>query len=379
MVGPNGSGKSNIADAIRWCLGEQSVKSLRGGKMEDIIFSGTQYRKQLSLAQVSLIIDNSERELPIDYSTVIISRKLYRSGESEYLINNKPCKLKDINGLFFDTGIGKEGYSLIGQGKIDVILNGNSNDRRAIIEEAIGITKYKFKKEEAYNKINHANENIVRINDMLFTYEEYLEPLKIESEKARKFIDLSNELKDLEILILYNNLYDIHEEIQSIKRDISYHNLKLSELSSEKRIMENKRYSFEKEFENLKIIEKKDKKKYYKIKDIIHKNTNIVNLKNNDISILINSNKIYEKQIYENKSKIDNIILRENIINKTRDELENEFNSILCNLEENKKLSTDNSMTLYNLENKINTILLEKNKIVNINNNIQNKIEFIRW
>ena len=305
VVGPNGSGKSNIADAIRWCLGEQSVKSLRGGKMEDVIFSGTQYRKQLSLAQVSLIIDNSERELPIDYSTVIISRKLYRSGESEYLINNKPCKLKDINGLFFDTGIGKEGYSLIGQGKIDVILNGNSNDRRAIIEEAIGITKYKFKKEEAYNKINHANENIVRINDMLFTYEEYLEPLKIESEKARKFIDLSNELKDLEILILYNNLYDIHEEIQSIKRDISYHNLKLSELSSEKRIMENKRYSFEKEFENLKIIEKKDKKKYYKIKDIIHKNTNIVNLKNNDISILINSNKIYEKQIYENKSKID--------------------------------------------------------------------------
>lgn len=378
VVGPNGSGKSNIADAIRWCLGEQSVKSLRGGKMEDVIFSGTQYRKQLSLAQVSLIIDNSERELPIDYSTVIISRKLYRSGESEYLINNKPCKLKDINGLFFDTGIGKEGYSLIGQGKIDVILNGNSNDRRAIIEEAIGITKYKFKKEEAYNKINHANENIVRINDMLFTYEEYLEPLKIESEKARKFIDLSNELKDLEILILYNNLYDIHEEIQSIKRDISYHNLKLSELSSEKRIMENKRYSFEKEFENLKIIEKKDKKKYYKIKDIIHKNTNIVNLKNNDISILINSNKIYEKQIYENKSKIDNIILRENIINKTRDELENEFNSILCNLEENKKLSTDNSMTLHNLENKINTILLEKNKIVNINNNIQNKIEFIR-
>lgn len=378
VVGPNGSGKSNISDAIRWCLGEQSVKSLRGGKMEDVIFSGTQYRKQLSLAQVSLTIDNSKRELPIDYSTIIISRKLYRSGESEYLINNKPCKLKDINGLFFDTGIGKEGYSLIGQGKIDAILNGNSNDRRAIIEEAIGITKYKFKKEEAYNKINHANENIIRINDMLFTYEEYLGPLKIESEKARKFIDLSNELKDLEILILYNNLYDIYEEIQSTKRDISYHNLKLSELSSEKRIMENKKYLFEKEFENLKAIEKKDKKKYYKIKDIVQKNINIVNLKNNDISLLINSNKIYEKQIHENKSKIDNIILRENIINKTRDELENEFNTLLFKLEDNKKINTDNSIILRNLENQINSILLEKNKIININNNIQNKIEFIK-
>lgn len=378
VVGPNGSGKSNISDAIRWCLGEQSVKNLRGGKMEDVIFSGTQYRKQLSLAQVSLIIDNSRNELPIDYSTVIISRKLYRSGESEYLINNKPCKLKDINRLFFDTGIGKEGYSLIGQGKIEAILNGNSNDRRSIIEEAIGITKYKFKREEAYSKINHANENIIRINDMLFTYAEYLEPLKADSEKARKFINLSNELKDLEILIFYNNLYDIYEEIQNIKRDIVYRNLKLDDLINEKKIAENKREVFEKEFENLKLIEKRDKKRYYKIKDITQKNINMVNLKNNDINMLINSNKIYERQISENKSKINNITLRENIINKTRDELENEFNSLLSNLEKNEKLILDNSVRLHNLENQINSILLEKNKIVNVNNSIQNKIEFIK-
>ena len=139
VVGPNGSGKSNISDAVRWVLGEQKVKSLRGGKMEDVIFAGTDYRKPLGFAEVTLLLDNSERKLPIPFSEVSVTRKLFRSGESEYLINNTTCRLKDIHELFMDTGIGKEGYSLIGQGKIEAILSGKMDDRRALLEEAAGI------------------------------------------------------------------------------------------------------------------------------------------------------------------------------------------------------------------------------------------------
>ena len=185
IVGPNGSGKSNISDAIRWVLGEQSVKSLRGGKMEDVIFAGTEFRKPLGLSQVSLILDNSDNKLPIDYNQVTISRRLYRSGESEYYINNTKCRLKDIHELFMDTGIGKEGYSIIGQGKIESLLSGNPEERRGLLEEAAGIVKYKSRKIESEKKLQAAENNIVRINDILATYEERLEPLREESEKAK--------------------------------------------------------------------------------------------------------------------------------------------------------------------------------------------------
>lgn len=146
VVGPNGSGKSNISDAVRWVLGEQSVKSLRGSKMEDVIFAGTQHRKPVGFAQVSLLIDNSDRALPIDFTEVTITRRVYRSGESEYFINKTPCRLKDINELFLNTGVGKEGYSVIGQGRIDEILSTRPEDRRAVFEEAAGIMKYKVRK-----------------------------------------------------------------------------------------------------------------------------------------------------------------------------------------------------------------------------------------
>lgn len=149
IVGPNGSGKSNISDAVRWVLGEQSVKSLRGSKMEDVIFAGTQYRKPVGLCQVSLILDNSDKDLSIEYAEVTITRRLYRSGESEYYINNTQCRLKDIQELFMDTGIGKEGYSIIGQGKIEAVLSGKPEERRSLLEEAAGIVKFKWRKEEA--------------------------------------------------------------------------------------------------------------------------------------------------------------------------------------------------------------------------------------
>lgn len=216
VVGPNGSGKSNVSDAVKWVLGEQSVKSLRGSKMEDIIFAGTEFRKPLGLAQVSLFLDNEDRSLNIDYSQVKITRRLYRSGESDYLINNSRCRLKDIQELFMDTGIGKEGYSIIGQGKIDAILGGKPEDRRSLLEEAAGIVKYKSRKEEAEKKLQNTDDNLVRIVDILKTYEERLLPLEEEMKKAKEFLDLSASLKKVDVSLIVNNLNSIEIKLNDI-------------------------------------------------------------------------------------------------------------------------------------------------------------------
>ena len=191
VIGPNGSGKSNISDAIRWVLGEQSMKSLRGAKSEDIIFAGTQNRKPLGYAEASLVFDNSDGKLPIEYTEVTVTRKIYRSGESGYFINKTPCRLKDVLELFMDTGIGKDGYSIIGQGKIDEILSNKSEDRRHIFEEAAGIVKYKTRKEESEKKLERTKLNLLRINDILTELENNMEPLKEQAEKARRYIYLS--------------------------------------------------------------------------------------------------------------------------------------------------------------------------------------------
>ena len=167
IVGPNGSGKSNIADGVRWVLGEQSIKALRGSRMEDVIFSGTDSRKALGFAEVSITLDNSDGFLPIEYSEVMVTRRVYRSGESEYYLNKTGCRLKDINELFMDTGIGKEGYSIIGQGRIDEILSSKAEDRRRVFEEAAGIVKYKTRKEEAERKLKKTEENLLRLGILL--------------------------------------------------------------------------------------------------------------------------------------------------------------------------------------------------------------------
>jgi chromosome segregation protein len=218
VVGPNGSGKSNISDAVRWVLGEQSVKSLRGGKMEDIIFAGTEYRKALGFAEVTLLLDNSSKSLPVPFSEVSVTRKLFRSGESEYLINKTTCRLRDIHELFMDTGIGKEGYSLIGQGKIEAILSGKMEDRRALLEEAAGIVKFKSRKEEGEKKLANTDLNLLRVNDILTTYEERLEPLRREKEKAEKFLVLSREQKEIMISLIISDLEDM--EIEEAKISI---------------------------------------------------------------------------------------------------------------------------------------------------------------
>ena len=167
IIGPNGSGKSNIVDAIKWVLGEQSMKSLRGAKSEDVIFAGTQNRKSLGFAEVSMIIDNSDGQLPIEYNEVTVTRRLYRTGETNYFINKVPCRLKDITELFMDTGIGKDGYSVIGQGRIEEILSNKSEDRRRIFEEAAGIVKYRARRDETEKKLEQTKVNLIRINDIL--------------------------------------------------------------------------------------------------------------------------------------------------------------------------------------------------------------------
>ena len=219
VIGPNGSGKSNISDAIRWVLGEQSMKSLRGSKSLDIIFAGTQNRKSLGFAEASLVFDNTDGSLPIEYTEVTVTRKIYRSGETGYYINKVPCRLKDVLELFMDTGIGKDGYSIIGQGKIDEILSNKSEDRRHIFEEAAGIVKYRVRKAESEKKLEHTKLNLLRINDILAEIETNIEPLKIQAEKAKKYLNLREELKNIEIGLFLYNIEKYKKELEDIVRD----------------------------------------------------------------------------------------------------------------------------------------------------------------
>ncbi|WP_303823932.1 chromosome segregation protein SMC [Ruminococcus flavefaciens] len=220
VVGPNGSGKSNIGDSVRWVLGEQSTKTLRGNKMEDVIFSGTVARKPMGFAAVTLNIDNSDKTLPDMDDEVAITRKLYRSGESEYMICGKPCRLKDINELFMDTGLGRDGYSIIGQGRIAEIVGAKSSERRDIFEEAAGISKFRYKKLEAERKLTAAQENLLRLTDILSELEGRVEPLRIQSQKAEKFIKLAEERKKLEISVWVTKLDEMKVKLDELDSKI---------------------------------------------------------------------------------------------------------------------------------------------------------------
>ena len=206
VVGPNGSGKSNISDAIRWVMGEQSTRTLRGSKMEDVIFNGTEKRKGLGFAEVTLVLDNTEHIFQMEETEVAVTRRYYRSGESEYYINRRACRLKDINELFMDTGLGREGYSIIGQGRIDEILSVKSADRREVFEEAAGISRFRHRKEEAERKLERTEENLVRINDKISELELQVEPLRVQAEKTKKYLVLRDELKGLEISVWLDQL-----------------------------------------------------------------------------------------------------------------------------------------------------------------------------
>ena len=221
IVGPNGSGKSNVGDAVRWVLGEQSAKQLRGGNMQDVIFSGTELRKPLSFASVAITLDNSDHKLPVDFEEVTVTRRLYRSGESEYRINGSSCRLKDINEMFYDTGIGKEGYSIIGQGQIDKILSGKPEERRELFDEAAGIVKFKRRKNTTLKKLEEEQQNLVRVTDILSELTKQLEPLERQSETAKIYLAKRETLKELDVnmfLLEYEHTGKLLKELEEKTR-----------------------------------------------------------------------------------------------------------------------------------------------------------------
>lgn len=221
VVGPNGSGKSNIADSIRWVLGEQSAKTLRGAKMEDIIFAGTQNRKPLGFAEVTITLDNSDGKIPISFGEVSVTRRVYRSGESEYSINGTSCRLRDIYELFMDTGVGKEGYSIIGQGQIDRILSSKPEDRRFIFEEAVGIVKYKNRKLEAEKKLEIEKQNLIRIEDIISELEKQIQPLSVQAEKAKEYLSIKEKLKAIDLNIFIEEADILRKELSSLEESFS--------------------------------------------------------------------------------------------------------------------------------------------------------------
>ena len=332
VIGPNGSGKSNIADSIRWILGEQSMKSLRGTKTQDIIFAGTQNRKSLGFAEASLIFDNTDGTLPIEYSEVTVTRKIYRSGETGYYINKAPCRLKDIVELFMDTGIGRDGYSIIGQGKIDEILSNKSEDRRHIFEEAAGIVKYRTRKEETEKKLEQTKLNLLRINDILSEIEGNLEPLQQQSDKAKKYLNLKEELKNIEVGLF---LYNIEKYRKSLEEFIKDEEIMNSTLNQEEGKLEKIKILKEELKDSIDEITTKIEEMqnigFESEKEIEKLNSNI-NVAETKISNNIENTKLYQNEIVELKEKIETLKQeieqkqsKKNNLKQNKEQFENEL------------------------------------------------------
>src|SRR5690625_117064 len=220
VVGPNGSGKSNITDAIRWVLGAQSVRSLRGSKMEDIIFQGSDTRNPLNVAEVTLILDNHDHTLPLDYKEISVTRRVYRSGASEFYINKQSCRLKDIIDLFMDSGLGSEAYSIISQGKVEEVLSSKPDERRVIFEEAAGVLKYKQRKQKAEFKLSETNENLNRVDDIIYEVEQQIDPLYKQSEIAKQYMEKTEQLKEKEISLLITEIEQLHAQWQQLISEV---------------------------------------------------------------------------------------------------------------------------------------------------------------
>lgn len=221
VVGPNGSGKSNVTDAIRWVLGEQSAKSLRGSKMEDVIFAGSDSRKPLNFAEVTLILNNEDEQIAVPYTEISVTRRVYRSGDSEYLLNNQQCRLKDITDLFMDSGLGKEAFSIISQGRVDEILNSKADDRRVIFEEAAGVLKYKQRKKKAEHKLIETDENLHRVLDILHELDSRLEPLKMQASAARDYVQMSEELEKSDVALIVHDLTELEQLLTNLDVEIT--------------------------------------------------------------------------------------------------------------------------------------------------------------
>ena len=377
VIGPNGSGKSNISDAIRWVLGEQSMKSLRGSKTEDVIFAGTQNRKSLGFAEVSMVMDNSDQKLPIEYNEVTITRKLYRSGESGYYINKTPCRLKDVLELFMDTGIGKDGYSIIGQGKIDEILSNKSEERRHIFEEAAGIVKYRVRKAESEKKLEQTKLNLLRINDIISEIEANIEPTKIQAEKAKEYLRLRDELKSIEIGLFIHNINDYKKRIEEVINDQDIYNTQLvrenERLSNIQELKEKLRASLDsitEQIEKMQNLGFENEKKKEQIKADI--NINLEKINNNNANferlekeIIENDErlKVLEEEINQKNDKKTNLTENKDKFVKELEEKEAELKKLTdkmsekeLDMETKKKKVEDNTDEKYEISNAISTL-----------------------
>ena len=396
VIGPNGSGKSNISDSIRWVLGEQSIKSLRGSKSEDIIFAGTQNRKSLGFAEVSIVIDNSDGKLPIEFSEVVVTRRIFRNGESGYFINKTPCRLKDVLELFMDTGIGKDGYSIIGQGKIDEILSNKSEERRNIFEEAAGIVKYRVRKNESEKRLEQTKLNLLRINDILSEIETNIDLLKTQSEKAKKYLSLREELKSIEIgLFLYNidnyklNLDEIVKNIdiinsnrtdeearmsvlQNLKENLK---IELEEIMSKIEQTQNLAFESEKKIEQINSEinvqterisnNKQNYERYLKeIEDLQKRNEEITEEKENRIQKKDNLMSNREKFVHELEEK-------ENKLKELSEKLTEEEK----NIEDKKKQVEEDTEDKYKNKEAINIIEINNQNLQKRQKTVENEIQ----
>lgn len=377
IVGPNGSGKSNISDAIRWVLGEQSARTLRGDKMEDIIFAGTKNRKALGFAEVTMHLDNTDKKLPLEYSEIAITRKVYRSGESGYYINGTSCRLKDIHELFMDTGIGKEGYSIIGQGKIDTILSNKSEDRRALFEEAVGIIKFKNRRIQAENRLEEVRKNIIRTNDIISELERQINPLFEQKEKAKEFLRLSKRLKIIKINLfiaeykmaedsikdILNNIETLDNTIISLEKEIEKYlqkeqSLKDSLLMKEQEIeninkivldlninIEQNQNNINLDNQNIQFIEDD----INRIKDEQDKNSKVILNKNDEIKFINISLEAKRLQYNMKKDELDKLYIQFENISAKMDKNEEKFKDINNKIVEKMQLSAEisNKLTIY--------------------------------
>ncbi len=354
IVGPNGSGKSNVADAVRWVLGEQSVKQLRGASMQDVIFSGTQNRKPLGYAYVAITLDNSDHSLAIDYPEVTVARRLYRSGESEYLINGSVCRLRDVNELFYDTGIGKEGYSIIGQGQIDKILSGKPEERRELFDEAAGIVKFKRRKNEAMKKLANEKQNLVRVNDILSELEKQVEPLEKQSEKAKIYLRKKEEMKTLDVNIFLVENKEIQEKLTKVSEnyDISENALKESREKYEQ---------IRGEYDRIAIsIEKLEE-------SIVQKRAELSNA--SEIRTKLEAQiSIFEEQIKAQGENEEHFKQRENAIRAQIQEKEDEKSKIL---EEKKQFDDESAAKLSVIEEENKNLTMLQNQIENCHEEIE--------
>jgi len=370
IVGPNGSGKSNIADAVRWVLGEQSAKTLRGLRMEDVIFAGSDSKRPLGIAEVSITFDNTSGFFPIDYSEITVTRRVFRSGESEYYLNKTGCRLKDIRELFMDTGIGKEGYSIIGQGKIDEILNMKAEDRRYIFEEAAGIAKFKSRKEVAKRRIEETRQNIIRIDDIISELEYQLIPLKEQADKAILYKDLSGRLKTLEASFHINKLDKIYSRINNTKNEID----KTHKIYNSKKVnIEQLETKITYKTKKLKTLEKET----YEIKDKIHNLSIELEKSQAQITRTVDKlNNIKEKEALNNEDKKETMNLIKKLEIKRKSEIER-YENVIKAVNEKELLLKTKANQLEELDELLSgeEQLVEKRKkeILNIFQHISDK------